>query len=81
MSFPNSKRKIAKYLKSIPDNRITAFFKLGYDGQSYAGNDKTGKAHRNTRVSIMIPKDIAKNNLKFMYDWDFLIIGVRRNKK
>ena len=78
-STPNfhSKRFILKYLSSIPNDRLTTFFKLGYDGQSYAGNNKTGKAKRNTRVSIMIPKDIANNNLKFMSDWDFFIVGVK----
>lgn len=72
-----SKRFILKYIKSIPDKNLTSFFKMVYDGQSYAGNNKTGKAKRNTRVSIIIPKDIANNNLKFMYNWSFLIIGIK----
>ena len=73
----HSNRFILKYLNSFPNDRLTTFFKLGYDGQSYAGNVKKGKAKRNTRVSIMIPKDIANNNLKFMSDWEFFIVGVR----
>ena len=75
----HSTRFIQKYLDSIyRSNSLTTFFRMRYDGQCYAGNDKTGKAQRNTRVSIMIPKDIAKNNLQFMSHWDFFIIGVRR---
>lgn len=76
----HSTRFIQKYLDSIyRSNSLTTFFRMGYDGQCYAGNNKKGKAQRNTRVSIMIPKDIAKNNLKFMSDWVFFIIGVRRD--
>lgn len=73
-----SKKWILRFVNSIPNYRITSFFRGVYDGQCYAGNPKR---KTNTRVSIIIPEDIAKDNLKFMRDWAFLIIGIYYGKE
>ena len=69
---------VREFFKSILDDKETYIFRMVYDGQSWAGNPKR---KTNTRVSIIIPKDIAENNLKFMRDWNFYIIGVKAEKK
>jgi len=73
-----NKNDILQYINSIPDNLKLAFFNLSYDGQCYAGNPKR---KTNTRVSIIIPKDIANDNLKYMSNWNFVIIGIKRDEK
>lgn len=75
------KPTIREYFKDFLDDKSLFLFRMVYDGQSYAGNDKKGKAKRNTRVSIIIPREIAENNLKFMHDWNFIIIGIKREKE
>jgi hypothetical protein len=66
-----SKKRIIKYIKTIPDSYITSCFNLVYHGTNTAGNNK-----RPTTISIIIPKQIAKNNLKFTSNWNFLLIGI-----
>lgn len=72
MSDKKYKPTIREYFKPILDNKEVILFKLVYHGQSYAGNDK-----KPTRVSIIIPKEIAENNLQFMDDWNFIIVAKR----
>lgn len=72
------KPTIREYFQDLLDDKDVFLFNLIYDGQSYAGNNKKGKARRNTRVSIIIPKEIAQNNLKFIYDWNFIIVGIKK---
>lgn len=70
MSEKEYKPTIREYFKPILDNKDVLLFRMVYHGQSYAGNDK-----KPTRVSIIIPKEIANNNLKFMNDWNFTIVA------
>lgn len=71
----NDKRPtIREFFEKELDSEDAFLFRMCYDGQSYAGTKK-----RSTRVSIIIPKEIAEDNLKFMREWNFYIIGFKRD--
>ena len=72
MSEKENKPTIREYFKSILDDKDVILFRMVYNGNSYAGNDK-----KPTRVSIIIPKEIADNNLQFMDKWNFIIVAKR----
>ncbi len=71
----NKPLTIREFFDSILDDEDVSLFRMVYDGQSYAGTKK-----RSTRVSIIIPKEIAEDNLKFMREWNFYIVGIKHEK-
>lgn len=72
----SEKLTIREYFKPILDNKDVTLFRMVYHGQSYAGTDK-----KPTRVSIIIPKEIAENNLQFMNEWEFIIVAKKIAKE
>ena len=66
----NKKLTVREYFEPILDDKKVILFRMVYHGQSYAGNNK-----KPTRVSIIIPKEIANNNLQFMNDWNFIVVA------
>ena len=72
----SEKLTIRKVFSKYLDDSNLSIFRMVYDGQCYAGTKK-----RATRVSVIIPKEIAKDNLKFMNEWNFYIIGFEHEKK
>lgn len=72
----SDKITIRDFFGDMLDDKNVFLFKLVYHGTSTAGNDKKKTP---TRVSIIIPKEIAENNLQFMNKWNFIIVGVKHD--